>query len=196
MAKKKEVKRSFKGELADHISIVEAVIEAAKNSRVKSESLPFWEDIRVVLEDVQVNGLINPPAKAGGNSKKRAEDLQPLQNTHVDCYKDAVAVYLEWYLSTVGIPFSMNGIQGKALKDVLNELKKASKNQDWDGALAGFRFILKYWHTLSSFLQQQKSPVQIRKNLAEILDVLKNGQYNKKEQRKTEMERLKEVLHG
>lgn len=98
-----------------------------------------------------------------------------IENTN---YKDVIAIYNGFCKEKFDAPAKINGVEGKATKEIIKYLKSISKNKGFDSeeaVLNSFKFILNNWDKLDSFLQKQIKLSQINSNLPNIINQLKNG---------------------
>jgi hypothetical protein len=93
-----------------------------------------------------------------------------------------------------GIGALIDGIQGKALNNIITYLVSQAKTKDEAGALEAWRYILANWKMITPYLQQQVALYSIYKNLSEILDQLKNGHFKQKQASHTQLSDLKSSL--
>jgi hypothetical protein len=82
-------------------------------------------------------------------------------------------MYFEFHSSTVGTGPRMDARQGKALKGIISYLRSNSKRSDDQGAIDAWAFILKYWSSLSDFMQKQITLTSIERNISEIIMQIK-----------------------
>jgi hypothetical protein len=104
--------------------------------------------------------------QAQGDSKEETPKSQ---------YKDFIAAYHSFCTTYIGVGPKLDGVQGKAMKQIIAYLVQESKGKDEDGALAAWSYILSNWGMLTEFLQKQTALVQINKNLQEILTQLRHA---------------------
>lgn len=97
-----------------------------------------------------------------------------LANDQTNVYAKCVELYKQ-FLEKQGIPLMIDGVQGKALKNIIMKLKRASKSKNNEGIIQSWEFILTHWDRTGDFIGRQKSLVRINSNLTEILDKIRNG---------------------
>lgn len=113
--------------------------------------------------------------------KSVIKEMVKLDNTEVEEAFNSNSVYMQCvelyrqFLEKKGIPMMMDGVQGKALKNIMMKLKRASKSKNNDGIVQSWDFILTHWDRTGDFIGRQKSLVRINSNLTEILDKIRNG---------------------
>lgn len=105
--------------------------------------------------------------KADQRAAKRASNK-------VEGYAEALELYFEFHQAVASVKPMMTAAQGKAIKDILQYLSANLKNEEAT-ALDAWGYILRHWTTLSPFMQNQITLMNIRKNLPEILMQLRNG---------------------
>jgi len=82
-------------------------------------------------------------------------------------------MYFEFHSATAGVGPRMDARQGKALKSIIAYLRSNSNRKDDEGAIQAWAFILKYWSSLSDFMQKQIALTSIERNISEIIMQLK-----------------------
>jgi len=126
------------------------------------------------------------PAKAGKVSGKSSNAIrqktEPIPNskttdTKTKYYKEMVAIYDSFCKEQLGIPASINGAEGSALKTIIKRLVDIAKfrGHTEDGCLDSFKYIFANWNSLDDFTQKQTKLIQISSNLTNIITQLKNG---------------------
>lgn len=92
-------------------------------------------------------------------------------------YKDMVAIYDSFCLKEFDAPSKLNGMEGKAMKQIIDYLIKVSvaKGVDASNCLNSFRYILNNWGSLDDFTRKQIKLSQINSNITNIINQLKNG---------------------
>tara|TARA_R110000744_G_scaffold106225_1_gene202436 strand:+ start:1855 stop:2631 length:777 start_codon:yes stop_codon:yes gene_type:complete len=93
-------------------------------------------------------------------------------------YTELLFVYDKFCKETFDAPAKINGMEGKALKQIISYLKGLCKVKGDDSLEAvknAFSYILSNWSSLEPFLQKQIKLSQINSNLANIINQLKNG---------------------
>ena len=86
-------------------------------------------------------------------------------------YSQFIEVYYNWIKDQVGVPPKINGMEGKAAKQILTYLRKITEDP-----LAAWIFVLNNFERVENFLQKQIKLSQINSNLINILNQIKNGQ--------------------
>lgn len=105
-----------------------------------------------------------------------------------EVYQTCVGAYKE-FLEKHGVPLVMDGRAGKAMKEIIMKLKRASTEKSNAGIIRSWKFILEHWDRTGDFIGRQKSLVRINSNLQEILDKIRNGA-TKRDSHKTQAEQL------
>lgn len=100
--------------------------------------------------------------------------VETADKTEPSIYNQCIKLYEE-FLNRHGIPLILDGRQGKAMKDIIMMLKQASNKKSNEGILVSWAFILKNWERVGPFIGGQKKLSDIKKNLLEILDKIRNG---------------------
>ncbi|MGY5253300.1 hypothetical protein [Sphingobacterium spiritivorum] len=101
---------------------------------------------------------------------KREDNKEPPNAYH----NQAVGYYKQW-LITQGLPAIVNPRQGKAMKDILSQLKTASKDKTEESAYHSFIAILTHWNRVGEYHIRRKQLAHINENLLDIIDKIKNG---------------------
>lgn len=107
--------------------------------------------------------------------ERELEQAEKSATQKAELYSDFIEVYDQFCRAYIGVGAKLDGIQGKAMKNIIAYLTAQSKTKDEKGALAAWKFILAHWAQLTKFMQNQNSLVQINKNLQEILTQLRRG---------------------
>lgn len=81
-----------------------------------------------------------------------------------------------------GIKPKIGVADGKALKDIINYLRREAKDKSYKGARQSWLYILQNWDRLGKFYANQTKLTNINKNLNEILTVFRNGTHDKQTQ--------------
>ena len=89
-------------------------------------------------------------------------------------HQQAMSLYFEW-LRSHDLPAISNAAQGKALKEILQQLKQVSNDKTDEAAFLSFKVILQHWNRLNPSLAKIKTLANINKNLLEIIDKIKHG---------------------
>jgi hypothetical protein len=97
------------------------------------------------------------------------------ENASFAYWKDFLDAYSAFHYKWINTPAMLDPVQGAALKKIIAYLIEANNEKSEEGALKAWKYILYNWDKLSKFIQQQKSLLQIHRNLTEILDQLRNG---------------------
>jgi hypothetical protein len=98
-----------------------------------------------------------------------------------ELYNQFVASYHNFVVDHVPL-FVFTAREGKQLKEIIAKLIKVKGGGSEEHALMLWRAILSNWGKLNVFMQSQKQLTQINKYLVEIIDQLKNGHYQNKQQ--------------
>lgn len=123
---------------------------------------------------------------------KRLKLLEKPKEPPHPCHNEAIAVYKD-FLVAYGLPQVVDGMQGRALKELLPKLQNATASKTPKSAVDALRFILNNWSRTSTYHQSQKSLSHINKYLVEILDQIKNGA-TRKQSNLNEAERFRNEL--
>jgi len=126
------------------------------------------------------------PAKAvmqsGKGSNAVREKTEPIpisktKDTKTIYYKEMVAIYDSFCKNELGIPASINGAEGSAMKTIIKRLIDIAKfkGHDDSGCLDSFKYVLGNWDKLDDFTRKQTKLTQISSNLTNIITQLKNG---------------------
>jgi uncharacterized protein (DUF3084 family) len=107
--------------------------------------------------------------------KRELEQIEKGEQKKFELYQQFIELYDQFCRSYIGVGAKLDGMQGKAMKNIIAYLTAQSKTKDEQGALAAWQFILAHWGHLTKFIQNQNSLVQINKNLQEILTQLRRG---------------------
>ena len=133
------------------------------------------------------------------NSQKRKKDLSKLEDPITEInkpityskttnkktnqlYTDMLTIYDSFCKDMFDAPAKINGVEGKALKQMISYLKtlcKAKGDDSDDAVKNALKYIFANWHKIDPFLQKQIKLAQINSNITNIINQLKNG----KEQR-------------
>jgi len=114
------------------------------------------------------------------------EKVKPIPNTKTTnvntnnnpYYTELLFVYDKFCKDTFDAPSKINGMEGKALKQIIAYLKglcKAKGDDSLEAVKNAFSYILANWSSLEPFLQKQIKLSQINSNLTNIINQLKNG---------------------
>ncbi len=92
-------------------------------------------------------------------------------------YKDMLAIYDSFCLKQFDAPCKINGMEGKALKQIISYLIKVSTNKGMpeDNCKISFQYIFSNWDSLDDFTRKQVKLSQINSNITNIINQLKNG---------------------
>lgn len=88
-------------------------------------------------------------------------------------FTEMMAIYYEWFKEKRSFTPRIDGSDGKALKQIVDYL--FTLNEDKQGAVDTFRYILDNWDRLSEFYQKGVRLRQINGNLVNIIDFFKNA---------------------
>ena len=135
-------------------------------------SLSYKKDLKAI--DMAIS-VIDKATERGFGRVKKIDDVK------FDTFNSFFGAYAEFYKNSTGFPVKMDALNGKALKGIIAYLVETSKTKDEAGALMAWQYVLKNWEGITPFLQGQKGLLQINKNLSEILDQLRNGNYKTKQ---------------
>lgn len=117
--------------------------------------------------------------------EKTKDPPSPLFAPFIQVYKD--------FLKRRNIPLVMDARQGKAIKEIIAKLSKASTDKSRTGVLTSWQFILNNWQRTGDFYGRQIQLTDINRNLQTILDLIRNGA-TKKQNRADEAKRLHHEL--
>ncbi len=101
-------------------------------------------------------------------------------------YQMLIDIYWDWFKErNDGVPPKIDGIEGKATKQLVKYFESVSKSKAGDTVLLPqevqkqvcemFMYILNRWSSLEPFLQKQTKLAQINSNITNIINFLKNG---------------------
>jgi len=116
------------------------------------------------------------------NGSKQIES--PIPDVNTDSKQDnkpnalfpqLIAEYNDWIISKIGVPPKINGVEGKAAKQILSYLSKITEEP-----LVAWKFVLDHWERVEPFLRNQIKLTQINSNLMNILNQIKNGKSTNK----------------
>jgi len=107
--------------------------------------------------------------------KRELAQIEKGEDRKFELYQKYIELYDQFCRAYIGVGAKLDGVQGKAMKNIIVYLTLQSKTKDEQGALAAWNFILAHWTQLTKFMQNQTSLVQINKNLQEILTQLRRG---------------------
>ena len=98
-------------------------------------------------------------------------------NTKNIYYKDMVAIYDSFCLEFLDVPARINGVEGKALKEIIKYLINIAKKKgvEENTCLDSFSYIFNHWGMLDDFTRKQVKLSQINSNLPNIINQIKNG---------------------
>jgi len=105
-----------------------------------------------------------------------------------DVYQTCVDRYRIFW-ETGGVPIIFGGREGKAMKEIIMKLKRASKEKSNTGIVSSWDFILTHWERTGDYFRTKRTLPLINQHLQEILDKIRNGA-TKRDSRKTEAEQL------
>lgn len=88
-------------------------------------------------------------------------------------YTQMIAAYSKFYELETEIKPVIDGVAGKAMKQLITKLKV--QTPDEDEVLAAFQVVLDNWSTLPDFYQNQRELRQINSNINILLNHVKNG---------------------
>lgn len=103
-------------------------------------------------------------------------DDKPSFNKNI-YYQKMLSIYNDFCLKQFDAPCKINGLEGKALKQIINYLIKVSQNKGMpdNNCVSSFEYILSNWQKLDDFTKNQIKLSQINSNLTNIINQLKNG---------------------
>lgn len=104
------------------------------------------------------------------NRLKRLSNKEPPSQYHAQ----AIGVYRDW-LAGFGLPAIVDARQGAAMKEILLQLKDVSNTKTEEMAFESLKAILQHWSRVGPYLEKRKQLTQIKDNLLEIIDKIKNG---------------------
>ena len=109
--------------------------------------------------------------------KKETIPYSKTKDTKTIYYKEMVAIYDSFCKQELGIPASINGAEGSAMKVIIKRLIDIAKYKGAEdsGCLGSFKYILSNWNKLDDFTRKQVKLIQISSNLTNIITQLKNG---------------------
>lgn len=99
-------------------------------------------------------------------------------------YQNMIDAYSVWYKDrNSGIPPKIDGIQGNAMKSLIQYFKTIVKSKNSgkisdnanDEVLIMFKYILNNWNKLNSYLQQKVKISELNSEITNIINFLKNG---------------------
>ena len=92
-------------------------------------------------------------------------------------YKPMIAIYDSFCLKEFDAPCKINGMEGKAMKQIIDYLIKVSlsKGMEAENCMISFEYILNNWQSLDDFTRKQIKLSQINSNITNIINQLKNG---------------------
>jgi len=140
-----------------------------------------FADEQTFLKNVK---SILPKSKKEVTKKKNAttQKVKAIPNTKTTndntLYKDMISIYDTFCLKMFDAPAKINGVEGKAMKQIITYLKtlcKAKGDSTDDAVKYSLTYILNSWHTLEPFYQKQIKLTQINSNLTNIINQIKNG---------------------
>lgn len=99
-----------------------------------------------------------------------------------ESYQRFVGEYVGFMYRETGIQLvEFNAVQGKALKEIISKLLRLKEGATEADALLMWVAVLNNWKRLNAYMQQKKKLSDINSNLIEILDQIKNGNYQSKQ---------------
>ena len=93
-------------------------------------------------------------------------------------YSKMMETYASFYEQETGIKAVIDGVAGRAMKQLITKLKV--QTPDEDEVLAAFQVVLDNWGILPDFYQNQRELRQINSNINILLNHVKNGKSNSK----------------
>lgn len=92
-------------------------------------------------------------------------------------YNDYVEEWFAFYKQRVGVNPKFDGVQGKALKTIIQYLK----SETGENAMVTFQYMLNNWNKLDAFTQSKTNLMYINSHISEILTQLKHGKRGEKQ---------------
>jgi len=132
------------------------------------------------------------------NGSKEIESPIPDVNTdHKPDHKpntlftQLIAEYHNFIISKIGVPPKINGVEGKAAKQILAYLSKITEEP-----IVAWKFVLDHWDRVEPFLNNQIKLTQINSNLMNILNQIKNGKSTNKKSTSNLERRIAERINS
>lgn len=121
-------------------------------------------------KNVNDNNNVNKNKNKNHNENKNDNSFVP--NGTYQIFIDEYSLFFE---KANSVKPKINGTDGKAAKELIQYLTTVSIEKNEQGAINTFKYILKNWHKLDSFLAGQIKLIQINANINNIINQLKNG---------------------
>lgn len=123
------------------------------------------------VNEIKVNEIQNTNA---ADAAPRVPQTPKKPKPVVEGYEGCVAVYDTWLKSRTGVGVKMDGIQGKAMKEIIKYLdaQKLNKEQPVEEV---WEFILNSWDRLTDYHKNKLKLSEINSDLINILNQIKNG---------------------
>ncbi len=91
-------------------------------------------------------------------------------------YPEMISVYDSFIKKiTGGAGAKINGMEGQAMKQIIEYLKRASKDKTDEGILNSWNHLLASWGKLDNFYQGKLKLVEINSNMVNLINQIKNG---------------------
>lgn len=116
----------------------------------------------------------------GYKAQQLADESKVIVLPNGKTHQAAIRIFSDWTKTRTGMTAKINGAaDGKAMKDILDHLRKQEKIKTEDDVLAAWTAILSGFNKCEPFIQRQTKLTQICSNLVQIVDQIRNGQPNK-----------------
>ncbi len=163
------------------------VIKVGNYNKAKYDRTKWYAFVDYHSIDQMVKS--NEPKSKKQTTKRElaiTEKVQPIPNTKTTnintnknpYYTELIFVYDKFCKDTFDAPAKINGIEGKALKQIITYLKglcKAKGDDSLESVKNAFSYILNNWESLDDFTRKQIKLSQINSNITNIINQLKNG---------------------
>lgn len=123
------------------------------------------------VKEIKVNKIHNTNA---ADAAPIVQETPKKQKPVVVGYEGCVAVYDTWLKLRTGVGVKMDGVQGKAMKEIIKYLdaQKINKEQPVEEV---WEFILNSWDKLTDYHKNKLKLSEINSDLINILNQIKNG---------------------
>lgn len=126
-------------------------------------------------------------------------------------YQELVDLHWEWFKNRNGVVPKMDGIEGKATKQLVTYLESVARHKAGEEVLLPqdlqlqvcemFEYILNKWNQLEPFMQRQVKLSQINSNITNIINYLKHGSktqsaHQRKQDRQSVIDEGLEIIRG
>ena len=141
------------------------------------KEVQYWLELRAVC-DMMIEDCdnINYDVKTLSQNLPLALELLKYYKseqglTHTKC----INIYSDFIQKLIGVKPKIDGLAGKAMKDIIAYLRSLDKIKSDEDVIRAFEFVLVNYDAWDNFYKQQTKLNQINSNFQNILNNIRNG---------------------